>query len=85
MVMGPAITLLASVVFSIAVQADNAPACSYTTPNLSIMYGTCLSVGSAQIESQHRLYITNICSDPSVGILRWAFPDRDCMLYQHTL
>jgi len=86
--MGPAIALLASIFFCIAVQADDAPAYSYTTPNLSIMSGTCLPVGSAQIESQHPckgLYITNICSDPSVGILMSAFPDGDCMSYQHTL
>ena len=71
----------------IAVRADNATS-SYTTPNLAVMSGTCLRVGSAQIESQHPckgLYVTNMCSDPSVGILRWTFPDRDCMLYQRTL
>ena len=84
--MRPAV-FLALVAFGITVRADNGASCSITTPNLTVLYGTCLPVGSPQIESKHvckGFYMTNVCSDPSVRFPRDAL-DRDCLLHQHTL
>ena len=74
--------LLALVVFSIAIQADDPPTCNCTIPNLTVMSGACLPVGSLQLERQHPckcFYMTYLYADPSARILKFPILWPTCI------
>jgi len=63
--------------------------CQYILLDETGVPGTCLPVGSPEIENKYvckGFYMTNICPDPSVSrCSSWDDSDRDCLLHQQTM
>ena len=66
------------------VQSQNGATCTWVAPSGDHFDGTCLPVGSPQIEDQyvcHGFYMTNICSDQTVISRLISLIIKDFMLY----